>query len=97
MPSYAFSPLGNSVVISGTITSSRTQLPTTGGAARVYNSGSVIAFVRFGDSTVVAAATDSFVAPGSTEVFNIPSSCTHVAGITASSTASIYVERGDGG
>lgn len=97
MPAYAFTPTGSSIVLSGTTISSNAILPTTGGSVRVYNSGSVIVFVKFGSSTVEATSSNSFIAPGATEVFSVPQGVTHVAGITASSTASIYVERGEGG
>jgi hypothetical protein len=40
--------------------------------------------------------TDTFIAPGSTETFVVPSSHTHVAVILSAGTGPVYVQRGSG-
>jgi len=86
------------VTLNATGTTSRVQLQTAvPGApnARLYNSGSVAVFVNCGDVTVVATtATGMPVAPGSVEVIGCQN--THIAGITASGTATVYVTPGTG-
>lgn len=62
---------------------------------RVYNAGSVIAFIENGGSGVTAAvATGIPIAPGAVEVICLPS--THIAAITGSSTAVLYLTPGSG-
>lgn len=70
---------------------------------RVYNTGSVAVFVRFGNSSVTAtvpvvggAAGGVAIAPGSVEPFGIRSSDTHVAAITSSGSATVYWTLGEG-
>lgn len=65
---------------------------------RLHNAGSALIFVRFGDSTVVAAATDMPLPVGAVESFNLPnsSSAWHVAAIAASGTATLYATAGTG-
>lgn len=55
------------------------------------------AFIEFGSSTVTAAVTTGLlVQPGVVMVLKKPPGATHVAGITAATTASVYVTTGDG-
>ncbi len=86
------------VTLNATGTTSRVQLQTAvPGApnARLYNSGSVPVFVNCGDVTVVATtATGMPVAPGSVEIIGCQN--THIAGITASGTATVYATPGPG-
>jgi hypothetical protein len=67
---------------------------------RVYNSGTDVAFIRQGDSTVTATVTDMPIAPGEIEVFtfNLPNSTggLYVAAITASGTPTLYFTTGVG-
>jgi hypothetical protein len=95
-----FAPLGASTVsLTATTSSSRVALSHSGRPydVRLYNAGSVVVFVEFGDSTVAAAtATGMPIAPGTVEAFSLPPSATHMAGITSSSTAAIYVTLGYG-
>lgn len=67
----------------------------------VYNSGSVAAFIEFGGSTV-AAVVPSGATPGG---LSVPPGAaltlcagdnTHIAAITASSTATLYITSGCG-
>jgi hypothetical protein len=62
---------------------------------RLYNSGTVPVFVTCGEATVVATLAASMpVAPGTVEVIGCPQP--YVAGITASSTATLYLTPGVG-
>lgn len=71
-------------------------------SARVVNLGASVAYVEFGDSTVVAtvpvaggAAGSYPVLPNTVEVFD-GISATNMAAITASATADLYVTPGEG-
>ena len=56
-----------------------------------------IAFFEFGTSTGTAAtATGLPIQPGVVMTLNIPKDATHVIGITAATTATLYVTTGDG-
>ena len=86
------------VTLSATGTTSRVQIQSAvPGApnARLYNSGTVVVFVNCGDVTVVATTAAGLpVAPGSVEVLGCQN--THIAGITASGSATLYVTPGPG-
>lgn len=87
MPSHANQ---DSATISGTTTSANAAYPTQGNAVRVHNMGSVAIFVKSGDSNVVATTSSQFVPPiTSVELIRNPAD-THLAAITASSTATVY-------
>ncbi len=87
MPAHANQ---GSATIPGTTTSARAAYPTEGNAVRVLNVGSVVTFVKSGDSSVVATSSDQPILPNSeVELFRNPSD-THLAAITASSTATVY-------
>lgn len=94
-----FGPIAAGTVnVTGAASSARVSL----GAAskfqvRLYNSGSVTAFIEFGDSTVAAAVATGFPLPaGQVEVFTIPQSTTHMAAITSTGTAVVYASLGMG-
>lgn len=93
------------VNLSATTSSSRVQVLTSAAiqgtngthVVRIYNAGSVAVFIEFGNSTVTASTTaDMPIAPGSVESFHVFPYETHVAGITASGTATIYATPGHG-
>ena len=65
-------------------------------SVRVYNSTAVTVFVQFGDSTVAATTAKMPVPAGAIETFQIGRATTHVAGITASGTGTLYVTPGMG-
>lgn len=70
-----------------------------GKSLRVWNSGTVTAFLAFGkDNTVVAAAATGYPLPaGAIEVITIPGEGTkYMAGLTSSGTATVYATLGDG-
>lgn len=93
--------------IAVTNVSARNALPGVVGASRalrLVNKGAADVFLDFGSSTIVATvgATGAPGTPGShilpagqTEVFQ-PGMATHVAMITAASTATVYVSSGVG-
>lgn len=54
-----------------------------------------LAFIKFGDSTVVATASDTPILPGTSQIFTVPSSATHVAAFSGAAT-DIYVTSGYG-
>ncbi len=94
-----FSPIGSTVNLAVTTSSGRVALTTvkSSSSVRVYNAGAATAFVQFGDSTVAAATATSIPIPsGAIEVFGIGEAITHVAGITASGTATLYCTSGLG-
>lgn len=64
-------------------------------AAYLYNAGSVPVFVKSGSSTVQATTTDTFIPPGQTRLLLKDPNDTHIAAITASSTATLYYQEAD--
>jgi hypothetical protein len=99
MQGQAFSPLGDNVSVVGGVASVGAALPGAQGAAqtiRVYNGANGVAFVRWGNGAQTAVATDTFVAPGATEVFSIPGNVTEVAAILPVGAGSITFQRGAG-
>jgi len=86
------------VTLAATATTGRVQIQTAAGgtqAVRVYNAGTGAVFVACGDVTVVATVAAGLpVAPGSVEVLGC--NATHIAGITGTGTATLYVTAGTG-
>lgn len=99
----AFSSFGDNVVIAATTSSGAAALP---GAAptgqsrsetmRVYNASAAVAFFRTGPTAPTAVTTDTFVGPGGTEVFSIPTGVEQVAVILSAGTGNVYFQRGAG-
>lgn len=102
----AFYPVGATVSISATTSSDSVALTAydkSVGTVVVYNAGDALAFIEFGDSNVAAAVTNYPVAPGSTQTFGVGETHTgtsdlptHIAAITASGTATVYITSGRG-
>ena len=103
-----FYPVGATVNLVADTSSDRVALtaydPVTG-TVRVYNAGTVDAFIAFGDSGVTTTAAAGMpVKAGNTEVFTLGQSMrplgiaapTHVAMITAADTATVYLTSGVG-
>lgn len=93
----SFSPI-ETKTISATTTSSSQTFSATGAAAtqvRVYNAGSVTAFIRWSLTSATAVTTDMPIAPGTIELFNKGLNDT-VAAITAAGAATLYVTAGEG-
>jgi len=86
------------VTLAATATTGRVQIQSAAGGTqnvRVYNAGTVAVFINCGDVTVVATTAAGLpIAPGTVEVLGCNQ--THIAGITASGTASLYVTPGTG-
>lgn len=92
----SFTPAANAS-ISVTNTTGRAAISGTGATLRLANVSTVECFVKVGDSTVEAATTD-FSVPANSQVFiSVPNTATHVAAITAASTTTLRISRGDGG
>lgn len=92
---------GLGVVVSCTSssgTSSRVALVGTGSVLMLTNVSDVVAYVAWGDSSVTATTAYFPVLPGTKEVVTISadSSVTHIAGITASGTATVLAHKGHG-
>lgn len=66
----------------------------------VYNSSNELAFIAFGTDDVTAvggtSAPDIPVPPGTVQTFTCPAWATHVAAITDSGTAALYILTGEG-
>lgn len=101
---YAFEPSGGGLGVSlacgaATGTSSRTALVGEGNSFVISNTGSVWAHVAFGDSAIVATTAYMAIPPGTSVTISLiarGTEWTHVAGITASGTATIQITRGFG-
>src|SRR5215213_11284415 len=94
-----FAPLGATVNVTAGTTTATTALTDLGYGSqttRVYNAGAVAVFLRFGTAaTTSTLAAGMPIAPGAFEVFNT-GGATHMATITASSTAAFYATPGIG-
>jgi hypothetical protein len=93
----AFAPGGPTVSLAITGTTARVQVQTAASSPhmRIYNSGSIPAFVVCGDvASVATTAAGMPIAPASVEVIG----CTqqYIAGISAGTAATLYITPGDG-
>jgi len=86
------------VTLAATAASGRVQIRSAAGGTqhvRIYNAGSVAVFIECGTVAVVATVAASLpVAPGSVEILGC--GATHIAGITGTGTATLYVTPGTG-
>lgn len=86
------------ITLAATATTGRVQIQSAAAgtqAVRVYNAGSGAVFVACGDVTVVATVAAGLpVAPGSVEILGCNQ--THIAGITGTGTATVYLTAGTG-
>jgi hypothetical protein len=93
---------GDTVTISGTTASAATLIAGASLAERTIRivappGNAAIAFITTGNSGAAALTTTGMpILPGTIEVFTIPGAHTHMAVITASSTATLYVTPGKG-
>lgn len=98
--SRIFNPIGSATLACSSTTASVALPGTVTGlpkwTIRLYNSGAVPVFVALGGSSVTATTADMIIPPGVVEVFQPLEGVTHIAGITASSTATLYITRGEG-
>lgn len=86
---------GTSTSIAATGTTASAALSATSPQVRVYNSGTVAAFIRFGKGAQTAVATDMALAPGAVENFGKLDADT-IAAITGGTAATIYIISGTG-
>ena len=66
---------------------------------RVYNAGTQVAFVAFGSTSAVTAATATSmpVPPGAVEVFTVPFNTQYIAAISANANSgALYATPGEG-
>lgn len=95
----AFRPeAGKTVNLAASGSSANVQIQTADNTRhiRVFNSGTVTVFIRFGADNTVAASltTDIPIAAGTVEVLSAPHPW--VAGITAGTAATVYFTPGEG-
>jgi hypothetical protein len=86
---------GPTVTLSATTTTGRVAFGVGGRNVQVYNAGSSTVFIKFGNETVVATASDMPVPAGAILSFDRGFN-TNVAGITSAGTATAYFTVGDG-
>jgi hypothetical protein len=98
-----FSPTGATVNLAVTSTTGNVAMTIMGGmtqqgsrSIRVYNSGAVDVFIAIGSSAITATTSSLPIPAGAVEVFETGPSATHIAAITASSTATVYFTSGRG-
>jgi hypothetical protein len=93
----AFAPGGPTVTLAATAASARVQVQPSANnkSIRVFNGGTVPVFLACGDVAIVATVAAGMpIAPGTVEI--IGCTVTHIAGIAASGTASVYLTPGNG-
>lgn len=93
-----FTPQATSAKLSATTSSSRVALPGNASQYRIRtDAGDAVVYLQFGDATVTASTSTSMaVGPGMAEVISVPLGATYVAGITAATTATVYITPGEG-
>ena len=98
---FAFSPLGDNATVT-TVAGSTTAQAIAGDSSipanmMVHNAGATVAFIKFGPSTVAAAAsTDAVLPPTSLISFAVPPGVTHCTVFHATGSTTVYVQRGNG-
>jgi hypothetical protein len=88
--------VGGTTSVSATSPSNRVALPTTEPVAVVCNTGSVTAYAKFGDSSVTSTATTGAPVVAGACVPLATNGGSHMAGFTASSSATLIVSTGRG-
>ena len=92
---FTFATVGSPGTLSASTTTSNLALPANGAIVEIANGGSVAVYVNLGIGSSLAATTHNMlVGPGQT-IFLPVGSATYIAGITASSTASVTVTVGN--
>lgn len=91
----AFKPTGEAT-LSVTTTSARVALGSAGPTAFIVNTGANVAYVVFGNSSVLATTTLGHPIPSGWGITFDIGSATYIAAITASSTASLTISTGTG-
>lgn len=92
-----FTP-GANFSISVTTTTGNVAITGAGTTLRLANVSAVECFVATGVGSGVAATTAGFSVPGNSQVLiTVPSATTYLAAITAATTTTLRISRGDGG
>lgn len=95
-----WAPVGGPAALSVTNATGNVALPSIGPTALVCNKGSADVFVKLGAAnTVTAAVTDYWIKSSKCQIYNLKPfgvQFTYLAAITASSTATLYIETGYG-
>ena len=103
--SQLFAPFaGSTVNLTASTTSSRVakaSLPSSSSPAphemRVVNTGTVVVYIEFGDSTVAASSATSMpILPNTVESFMVNASQTHIAAVSSSGTPTLFFTTGLG-
>lgn len=93
-----FTPGPTGTFTAGASSTNRLAFAGGGTSLLVTNAGTIAAFIKPGSASVEATTTDWLVAPGASRFFTVAGSDTHVAATTGQvTTATVYVQRGDGG
>ena len=92
-PSFAPTALPASLSVSSS--SARVAFPSPGPTALIVNTGSNVAYLNFGSSTVTATTGGYLLGVGCSMAYNV-SGQTYVAAITASSTTTLSITTGSG-
>jgi hypothetical protein len=95
MTNKVFEPMAHTSLSVTTTSAEATGLSDVQHQVRLYNSGSVTMFVRWGSSAQTAVTTDMALAPGAVEVFH-KANATRLAAITASGSGTLYISTGIG-
>lgn len=93
--SAAFNPTGEAA-LSVTTTSARVALGSAGPTALVVNTGATVAYVAFGNASVVANTTSGHPVPAGWGIAFDIGSANFIAAITASSTTTLTITTGTG-
>lgn len=94
----AFSPIAPTVSVACSASPNSVRFLTTGTSCvlRLVNLGTETVFVKFGDGSVLASATDMPVLPGAMTGISVGDMVTWVGVITAQGTSTLYVTPGHG-
>jgi hypothetical protein len=90
----AWNPSGTAT-LSASTSSSNTAFASNGPTALICNSGSVTAFINFGNASVTAATSGAPILAGGCQAFNVGGSG-YIAAITGTGSATLYATTGTG-
>lgn len=100
MPLELFSPIGATVAVTvtGTTASGALTAPvsTQGYSVRVYNAGTVAAFIKFGVAGITATTADMPIPAGGVETFEVSPTTTTIAAINSGTSGTLYATAGKG-
>ena len=91
-----FMIMSPTTVITAGVATTATQIPKKPSVVQVYNSGTVPAFIAFGNSAVVTTVTGGYPIPPGVTVRLEKGESEYIATIVGSTTATLYVTNGIG-